>query len=222
MNAMKKELIEEIIAFAQNRSRTVIRICGHGASGKSTFAKELQAAFSLGSAQIIETDTYIVSNPTPQRLLLEDEIDGQVEVGSLTACHPSRHDVDSLRRDLTMLARGMDVLTIDIPWSPEYILRADCPVTIVEGMTPTFLEKDLFDLSLFFYTDAETELARRLERDTTVRGRNRLFVQATHQHRRRQYDLYMAPYQKKFDVIVNQSGNQFVIEKTGWANPVFL
>lgn len=205
--------IKNIIDFTRKNEKTVIRICGHGASGKTTFAKALYSSFPTGMAQIIETDAYIVSNPTPQRLLLKDEVDGQVEIGTLTACHPSRHDIDSLRRDLTMLSRGMDVLTIDTPWSPEYILRADCPVTIVEGMTPTFLEKTLFDLSIFFYTDAETELARRLERDTAVRGRNPQFVQETHQHRRRQYNLYMAPYQQYFDIVVNQSDNRFKVEK---------
>lgn len=204
-----KETIDKIISFAEEDQRTVVRICGHGASGKSTFAKALQAAFPEGRSQIIETDAYIVSNPTSQKVYLQDD-DGQI--GTLTACHPARHDVDSLRRDLTMLARGMDVLTIDTPWSPEYLLQAACPVTIVEGMTPTFLEQELFDLSIFIYTDAETELARRLKRDTALRGRNPRFIQETHQHRRRQYNLYMAGYQQDFDLVINQSGNGFVVE----------
>ncbi len=208
-----ENLIQEIVDFTKKDKKTIIRICGHGASGKSTFAKELQVAFPKGMAQVIETDTYIVSNRTPQTLLLRDEVDGVEEIGTLTACHPSRHDFDSLRRDLTMLARGMDVLTIDTPWSPEYVLKADCLVTIVEGMTPTFLEKGLFDMSIFFYTDAETELARRLARDTTERGRDAAFVRQTQTHRRRQYQLYMEKYKKDFDVIVNQSSNQFKIEK---------
>lgn len=204
-----ENVISEIVAFAMERNRTVIRICGHGASGKSTFAKELQEAFPAEMVQLLETDAYIVSNPTSQRILLQDE-DGQI--GTLTACHPSRHDVDSLRRDLNMLDRGMDVLTIDTPWSKEHVLSADCPVTIVEGMTPTFLEKDLFDLSIFLYTDDETELARRLARDTKERGRDAEFVKRTQTHRRRQYYLYMEPYKKNFDVVVNQSGNQFKVE----------
>lgn len=111
-----------------------------------------------------------------------------------------------------MLARGMDVLTIDTPWSKEYVLSADCSVTIVEGMTPTFLEKDLFNLSIFLYTDDETELVRRLARDTKERGRDAEFVKRTQAHRRRQFYLYMEPYKKNFDVVVYQSGNQFKVE----------
>ena len=112
-----------------------------------------------------------------------------------------------------MLQKGMDCLTADFPWSQEKILRADCPVTIVEGITPTFLEEELFDLSLFFHTDADTELQRRLERDTTQRGRQPDFILKTQTHRRRQYELYMEPYKEEFDMIINQSSNHFELEK---------
>lgn len=97
-----ENVISEIVAFAMERNRTVIRICGHGASGKSTFAKELQEAFPAEMVQLLETDAYIVSNPTSQRILLQDE-EGQT--GTLAACHPARHDVESLRRDLNASQR---------------------------------------------------------------------------------------------------------------------
>lgn len=39
-------------------------------------------------------------------------------------------------------------------------------------MSAVFLSENLFDLSICFYTDDETELERRLARDTAVRGRD--------------------------------------------------
>lgn len=39
-------------------------------------------------------------------------------------------------------------------------------------MSAAFLSENLFDLSICFYTDDETELERRLARDTAVRGRD--------------------------------------------------
>lgn len=208
-----ERLIDEIRGFVVNRSRTVIRICGHGGSGKTSFAQVLHQALPEGTSQVLDTDPYIILNRYSQDALLEYDFGGQRVQHAITACHPLRHELSSLRRDVTMLAQGMDVLTIDTPWSPAKCLKGSCPVTIVEGMTPTFLEADLFDLSLFFYTDDETELSRRLERDTTERGRDSDFVKRTHARRRQQYRLYMEPYKDDFDIIVNQSGNGFAVEK---------
>ena len=54
-------------------------------------------------------------------------------------------------------------------------------------MSAAFLSENLFDLSICFYTDDETELERRLARDTAVRGRDMNGVAAMHTIRRQQY-----------------------------------
>lgn len=84
---------------------------------------------------------------------------------------------------------------------------------IVEGMSVAYLPKRLFDLTICFYTDDETELERRLARDTTVRKREASFVRETHQIRRGQYHRYYQETEKEADVLINQSRNQFQIEK---------
>ena len=50
--------------------------------------------------------------------------------------------------------------------------------------------KELFDKTICFYTDAETELKRRLARDTTVRNRDASFILDSQQMRRQQYLQY--------------------------------
>ena len=208
-----EKFIQKLKDYTENRKSTVVRICGHGASGKTTFAKRLQKAYPAGQCQVIETDTYIISGEYSKDTFLQYELQNETGFHPITACHPARHELASLRRDLIMLQKGMDCLTPDFPWSPEKILRADCPVTIVEGISPTFLEAEFFDLSLFFHTDAETELQRRLDRDTTQRGRQPDFILKTQARRRRQYELYMEPYKEEFDMIINQSNNHFKLEK---------
>ena len=208
-----EKFIQKLKDYTENRKSTVVRICGHGASGKTTFAKRLQKAYPAGRCQVIETDAYIISGEYSKDTFLQYELQDEIGFHPITACHPARHELASLRRDLIMLQKGMDCLTPDFPWSPEKILRADCPVTIVEGISPTFLEAEFFDLSLFFYTDADTELQRRLDRDTTHRGRQSDFILKTQAHRRRQYELYMEPYKEEFDMIINQSNNHFKLEK---------
>ena len=56
-------------------------------------------------------------------------------------------------------------------------------------------------------------MKRRLGRDTTVRKSEVSFVRETHQIRRGQYRRYYQETEKEADVLINQSQNQFKIEK---------
>ena len=80
-------------------------------------------------------------------------------------------------------------------------------------MSAAFLSENLFDLSICFYTDDETELERRLARDTAVRGRDMNGVAAMHTIRRQQYEHYYKIYQDKADVLISQTGQGFRIDK---------
>ncbi|MFU2205921.1 hypothetical protein [Streptococcus pluranimalium] len=60
-------------------------------------------------------------------------------------------------------------------------------------------------------TDSQTELNRRLDRDTKVRQRNSEFVKKTHAIRRQQYQHYLEPIIKNADILIDQSANDFKI-----------
>lgn len=207
-----EKLLQAIVTAAANREKMLIRISGHGASGKSTFAKRLQQLLPDGQSQLLETDAYIIANDFSQAVLISYPDQGEEVLGSITACHPARHELASLRRDIMMFKQGLDFLSIDTPWSPSFLVKGNVPILIVEGMSTTFLESELFDLSLYFYTDDETELQRRLDRDTRSRGRRPESIQQSHAHRRAQYTHYLEPYQKQFDIVINQSQNRFIVE----------
>ena len=55
-----EKFIQKLKDYTKNRKTTVIRICGHGASGKSIFANRLLKAYPAGHCQNIETDAYII------------------------------------------------------------------------------------------------------------------------------------------------------------------
>ena len=80
-------------------------------------------------------------------------------------------------------------------------------------MSAAFLPEHLFDLSICFYTDDETELARRLARDTSIRKRHPEWIKVTHKARRKQYENYYKPYQEAADLLICQSGDDFILEK---------
>ena len=202
----KKDLIEQLVSEIDSGRIRTLGIYGHGASGKSTFAQELYQALDSTTVNLLETDPYITSE---RHLVVPKQAPDQ----KVTACLPVAHELASLQRDIIALQAGMDVLTIEEPWKASEVLSGAKPILIVEGMSVGFLPKELFDKTICFYTDEETELERRLGRDTIVRKSEASFVRETHQIRRGQYRRYYQETEKEADVLINQSQNQFKIEK---------
>lgn len=201
----KKDLIEQLVSEIETGKVKTLGIYGHGASGKSTFAQELYQELDSQKVNLLETDPYITSG---RHLVVPKETPDQ----KVTAWLPVAHELASLQRDILALQAGMDILTIEEPWKASEILSGEKTILIVEGMSVGFLPKELFDKTICFYTDEETELKRRLARDTTVRKSEASFVRETHQIRRGQYRRYYQETEKEADVLINQSQNQFQIE----------
>ena len=200
----KKELIERLASEIESGKVKTLGIYGHGASGKSTFAQELYQELDSQKVNLLETDSYITSG---RHLVVPKETPDQ----KVTACLPVAHELASLQRDILALQAGMDVLTIEEPWEPSEVLSGSKPILIVEGMSVGFLPKGLFDRTICFYTDDETELERRLARDTAVRKRDASFILNTHQERRDQYNRYYKETESRADILVDQSDDKFNI-----------
>lgn len=203
----KKDLIEELVSEIKSGKVRTLGIYGHGASGKSTFAQELYQALDSTTVNLLETDPYITSE---RHLVVPKQAPNQ----KVTACLPVAHELASLRRDILALQAGMDVLTIEEPWKASEVLSGAKPVLIVEGMSVGFLPKELFDKTICFYTDEETELKRRLARDTTVRNRDASFIFASHQMRREQYLQYYKETESRADTLVDQSEGKFEVQRS--------
>ena len=203
----KKELIERLVSEIESGKVKTLGIYGHGASGKSTFAQELYQTLDYAKVNLLETDPYIASN---RHLVVPKETPNQ----KVTACLPVAHELASLQRDILALQAGMDVLTIEEPWKASEVLSGAKPILIVEGMSVGFLPKELFDKTVCFYTDEETELKRRLARDTTVRNRDTKFILASQQMRREQYLRYYKTTESMADILVDQSEDKFEVKRT--------
>ena len=201
----KRELINSLVSEIELGKIKTLGIYGHGASGKSTFAQELYQTLDSAKVNLLETDPYIASN---RHLVVPKETPDQ----KVTACLPVAHELVSLERDILALKAGMDILTIAEPWKTSEVLSGAKPILIVEGMSVGFLPKELFDRTICFFTDDETELERRLVRDTAIRKRDASFILNTHKERRDQYNRYYKETESTADVLVDQSGNQFIIK----------
>ena len=201
----KKELIERLLSEIESGKVKTLGIYGHGASGKTTFAQELFQVLDPENVNLLETDPYITSG---RHLVVPKETPDQ----KVTACLPVAHELVSLERDILALQAGMDILTIEEPWKASEVLSGAKPILIVEGMSVGFLPKELFDKTVCFYTDEETELKRRLARDTTVRNGDASFILASQQMRREQYLQYYKETESKADILINQSNDTFQIK----------
>ena len=201
----KKELVERLVSEIESGKVKTLGIYGHGASGKSTFAQELYQELDSQKVNLLETDPYITSG---RHLVVPKETPDQ----KVTACLPVAHELASLQRDILALQAGMDILTIEEPWKASEVLSGAKPILIVEGMSVGFLPKELFDKTVCFYTDEETELKRRLARDTTVRNRDTKFILASQQMRRMQYLQYYKETESRADILINQSNDRFQIK----------
>lgn len=160
----RKDLIAKIVSEIETGKVKTLGIYGYEASGKSTFARELYQSLDSEKENLLETDPYITSE---RHLIVPKQAPNQ----KVTACLPVAHELASLQRDILALQAGMDVLTIEEPWKASEVLSGVKTILIVEGMSMGFLPKSLFDKTICFYTDEETELKRRLARDTAIRNR---------------------------------------------------
>lgn len=203
----KKDLIKQLVSEIEAGKVKTLGIYGQGASGKSTFAQELYQTLDSAKVNLLETDPYIASN---RHLVVPKETPDQ----KVTACLPVAHELVSLERDILALKAGMDILTIEEPWKASEVLSGAKPILIVEGMSVGFLPKELFDKTICFYTDEETELKRRLARDTTVRNRDASFILASHQMRREQYLRYYKETESRADILVDQSEGKFEVKRS--------
>ena len=203
----KNDVMDQLVSEIETGKIRTLGIYGHGASGKSTFAQELYQALDSTTVNLLETDPYITSD---RHLVVPKQAPNQ----KMTACLPVAHELASLQRDILALQRGMDILTIEEPWKASEVLSGAKAILIVEGMSVGFLPKELFDKTIRFYTDEETELKWRLARDTSVRNRDASFILASHQMRQEQYLHYYKGTESKADILVKQSEDKFEVKRT--------
>ena len=203
----RERLVDSLVKKIQSGELRTLGIYGHGGSGKTTLTKALCERLDLAIVNLLETDPYIIGSS--RDLVVPKDHPNQ----KVTACLSSAHELASLERDIQALQAGMDIRTIDKPWCPSVRLSGAKPILIVEGMSVAFLPKSLFDQTICFYTDDETELERRLSRDVAQRNREIDFIYRTHQIRREQYHQYYQPMEGEADILVNTSQDQFRIEK---------
>ncbi|EJL30139.1 uridine kinase [Brevibacillus sp. BC25] len=208
------KLLQDIINWIKMADdQIIVGVSGHGAAGKTTFTKGLVNLLNQNEVNYINTDSYIVSSNIRKHTIIDYTYQNENHCYKMTACHPSAHHLPSLERDVQMVRDGLDLYTIDAHYVKSELISSKNKVTIVEGMSVAFINPDLFDLKIYFYTDGETELKRRLSRDIVERGTDINYLRQSHEERRIQYEVFMHPYSQRFDIIIKASDEGLCLEK---------
>ncbi len=154
----------------------LVGICGGSGSGKSTLAKRVQARLGVDTAAILSFDTYYKDL---QHLSFEERAAANFD-------HPETLDVDLFVEHLDALVAGQSVELPVYDFSTHTRLigasqtLAPAPVILVEGILLFAFAEVAERLALRIYRSCPEHIrfARRLDRDTSERGRTAESVEA--------------------------------------------
>lgn len=209
-----EKLMDKLMGWIDSKEeRFVIGVSGHGAAGKTTFTGKLLERLGTGNVNYLNTDPYIVSSGIRKNAAIDYTYNGVNHRYKMTACHPEAHHLGALERDVRMAKDGLDFYTIDVHYLENKPISSCNKITIVEGMSVAFIDPELFDLKVYFYTDSETEFIRRSSRDIAERGMELDHLKASHGQRRIQYELFMHPYNRNFDIVIKSTEEREIVEK---------
>ncbi len=183
----------------------LIGVTGNGASGKTTLIECLIKVLGSGRAGRYPFDGLYI--PAPKRHLKRDEA-GAV----ITAAHPSSVDFPLAEKVLAAIRNGLQVpiFTDDIRATAHEQTGIYSPrkYDFIDGLGACHggLHK-FYGFLIFVECSEETELARRVARDTAERHQSMEEIRRLFRMRREQYRKYVLPMRMSADIII-KSGSE--------------
>ncbi len=183
----------------------VIGIAGGTGSGKTTVVKKIVNLLPKDSVTIIPQDSYYRDN---SHLPLEER-------QKINFDHPNAVEFPLLIEHIKMIKRQKEIQQpiysyLTCTRSEETISVKPKRVVIVEGIL-IFTNKELrnlFDLKIFVYADADDRLSRVIKRDIIERGRSVNTVLERYEQTVKPMHLeFIEPTMQYADLIIPQGGN---------------
>lgn len=181
----------------QNSSVVVVGVAGGSGSGKTTFARMLQANLGDHFSAILAQDSYYRD--------MHEYFDR--DGGKVNFDHPDSLEFELLIQHLKELRQGHDIYVPKYDFTthsrlPETTFFPFRPVVIVDGillLTQSEL-RPLLDFSFFIETAEDLRFQRRLQRDVRERGRTPEGVRDQfYGHVKPMHDLFVEPSRRFAD-----------------------
>ncbi|MCH2044385.1 MAG: P-loop NTPase fold protein [Saprospiraceae bacterium] len=181
----------------------IIGLTGVSGSGKTTFIKELEKAFSEDQLCVISQDNYYKD-------LEDQEVDQQ---GITNFDLPQSIDHKAFAKDIEQLIQGQEVTRKEYTYNnpdivPKDLVFKPCPIILLEGIFVFHYKiiSDLQDLKVFLNTRESIALGRRIRRDRIERGYPLEDVLYRYEHHvLPTTDLYIRPFQELADIVINNN-----------------
>ncbi|EIE19251.1 putative uracil phosphoribosyl transferase [Coccomyxa subellipsoidea C-169] len=177
-----------------------IGVAGGTASGKTTVCDKIMQRLHDQCVVMLSQDSFY-------RGLTEEEL---ADVGSYNFDHPNSIDNDAVVKCLDDLKnmRAVDVPIYDFTLherSAEVRRVEPADVVIVEGILVLHIEeiRSLLNMKIFVDTDDDLRLARRIQRDVALRGRDIAgVIEQYTKFVKPAFDTFVAPSRKHADIII--------------------
>ena len=186
----------------------IVGIAGGTGSGKTTVVRKIIEDLPKDEVAVLSQDAYYMDN---SHMPLEER-------QKINFDHPTALEFDLLVEHLKQLKEGKTIKQphysyITCSRLPEVTLIKPKDVIIVEGilvLTNPQL-RDLFDIKVFVYADADDRLIRVIHRDIVERGRTVEVVLDRYNNTvKPMHEQFIEPSKKYADLIVPEGGNNKV------------
>lgn len=179
------------------KSVMLVGVAGGSGSGKTTFARMLQANLGDAFCGIVAQDSYYRD--------LHEQFDH--DGGKVNFDHPDSIEFPLLEKHLRDLKSGKDILVPQYDFSThrrliESTLFPARPVVILDGILTLARQetRSILDFSFFIETEEDLRFQRRLHRDVRERNRTPEGVREQfYNHVKPMHDLFVEPSRKFAD-----------------------
>ena len=198
-----EEIAKKVVDFCLKRYK-FIYISGNGGSGKTTLSKQLvKEVNSRGlKANCIDMDDFMIDSKI-RKSTQKEWIDakGNKRVGYMGWAFKESYHLAELETIIHSLIYGKD--SFYKPKKDDNVaeVKAEFPITIIEGVGTAFLKKEETVFGIFAMCDFKSEIDRRIKRARD--GENNLSRQEIEEkakERNEQFEVTILPEKNKFDL----------------------
>ncbi len=186
----------------------IVGIAGGTGSGKTTVVKKIIEKLPPNEVAVLSQDSYYKDSshlPLKERQKINFD-------------HPNAIEFELLIKHLKNLKKGIPIEQPTYDYAtcvrlPQTIHIEPKEVIIVEGILVLAVKelRDLFDIKVFVYADADTRLVRVIRRDIVERGRTVETVLDRYMKTvKPMHEQFIEPSMKYADLIVPEGGNNQV------------
>lgn len=162
----KEQIAKKVIDFCLGKYK-IIFISGNGGSGKTTLSKELVKEInSRGlNANRIDTDDFMIDTEIRKNAKKEwIDANNNKRISDHGSVFKEAYNLSSLEDVVNSLMNNEDSFYKSKKRNDFVKLKAEFPITIIEGIASAFLEKNDTIYSILLTCDLETEINRRISR----------------------------------------------------------